>query len=52
VLNGSLQLKAVKKLVIDEVDIMLEAGFRLGIKLPTCESEQAEISAYLRFCFL
>ena len=28
VLNGALQLKAVKKLVIDEVDVMLDLGFR------------------------
>ena len=28
VVNGALQLKAVKKLVIDEVDVMLDLGFR------------------------
>jgi len=31
VVNGALQLKAVKKLVIDEVDIMLDAGFRFQL---------------------
>ncbi len=30
-LNGALQLKAVKKLVIDEVDVMLDLGFRLQL---------------------
>ncbi len=29
--NGALQLKAVKKLVIDEVDIMLDEGFRFQL---------------------
>jgi ATP-dependent RNA helicase RhlE len=28
VLNGALQLKEIKKLVIDEVDVMLDTGFR------------------------
>ncbi len=32
VLNGALQLKAVKKLVIDEVDVMLDLGFRHQLK--------------------
>lgn len=31
VICGSLQLKAAKKLVIDEVDIMLDAGFRFQL---------------------
>lgn len=31
VVSGSLQLKAVKKLVIDEVDIMLDEGFRFQL---------------------
>jgi ATP-dependent RNA helicase RhlE len=31
VISGALQLKAVKKLVIDEVDIMLDAGFRFQL---------------------
>ncbi|MFA6126714.1 MAG: DEAD/DEAH box helicase [Bacteroidales bacterium] len=31
VVNGSLQLKAIKKLVIDEVDIMLDEGFRFQL---------------------
>ena len=31
VVHGSLQLKSVKKLVIDEVDIMLDAGFRFQL---------------------
>jgi ATP-dependent RNA helicase RhlE len=31
VLNRSLQLKAIKKLVIDEVDVMLDLGFRFQI---------------------
>jgi ATP-dependent RNA helicase RhlE len=30
-LNGAFQLKAVKKLVIDEVDVMLDLGFRLQL---------------------
>ena len=32
VLNGALRLKDVKKLVIDEVDIMLDLGFRYQLK--------------------
>ena len=32
VLNGALKLKAVKKLVIDEVDVMLDLGFRYQLK--------------------
>lgn len=32
VLNGALKLKAVKKLVIDEVDVMLDLGFRHQLK--------------------
>jgi len=32
VLNGALRLKAVKKLVIDEVDVMLDLGFRYQLK--------------------
>jgi len=32
VLNGALQLKAIKKLVIDEVDVMLDLGFRHQLK--------------------
>lgn len=32
VLNGALRLKAVKKLVIDEVDVMLDLGFRFQLK--------------------
>lgn len=32
VMNGSLRLKAVKKLVVDEVDVMLDLGFRYQLK--------------------
>ncbi len=32
VLNGALRLKAIKKLVIDEVDVMLDLGFRYQLK--------------------
>lgn len=32
VLGNSLQLKAIKKLVIDEVDVMLDLGFRMQIQ--------------------
>lgn len=32
VLNGSLKIKSVKKLVIDEVDVMLDLGFRYQLK--------------------
>lgn len=32
VLNGSLKLKSIKKLVIDEVDVMLDLGFRYQLK--------------------
>ncbi len=32
VLNGALKLKTVKKLVIDEVDVMLDLGFRYQLK--------------------
>jgi ATP-dependent RNA helicase RhlE len=31
VISGSIQLKNIKKLVIDEVDVMLDAGFRFQI---------------------
>ncbi|MBL4651582.1 MAG: DEAD/DEAH box helicase [Flavobacteriales bacterium] len=31
-LNGNVQLKAIKKLVIDEVDVMLDLGFRFQLK--------------------
>ncbi len=32
VLNGALSLKDVKKLVIDEVDVMLDQGFRFQLQ--------------------
>lgn len=32
VLNGALKIKSVKKLVIDEVDVMLDLGFRYQLK--------------------
>ena len=32
VLNGALRIKSVKKLVIDEVDVMLDLGFRYQLK--------------------
>ena len=32
VLNGALKIKTVKKLVIDEVDVMLDLGFRYQLK--------------------
>jgi ATP-dependent RNA helicase RhlE len=32
VLNGALKLKGIKKLVIDEVDVMLDLGFRYQLK--------------------
>lgn len=32
VLNGALKIKAVKKLVIDEVDVMMDLGFRHQLK--------------------
>jgi ATP-dependent RNA helicase RhlE len=32
VLNGALRIKEVKKLVIDEVDVMLDLGFRFQLK--------------------
>jgi len=32
VLNGALKLKTIKKLVIDEVDVMLDLGFRYQLK--------------------
>jgi ATP-dependent RNA helicase RhlE len=31
IISGSVQLKGIKKLVIDEVDVMLDAGFRFQI---------------------